>query len=208
MGKNLLVYDPNNHLITDFEGEILRQDVVIKTRKQIDKFKEISNKEVDQLTSLQVAGMVRHKYGFQGVRIEENFPVYGGLNKLIDSLQGKVSSPYICKIQTIFLRLSTKQGILKSPKKHCIKWMDLMDVPYLGINSKSEVYRFRKVLTEYDIVRKGPERLVANPLLGYNNTIMFRNTFMAFRDILPMSHLSERYFYLGYDSILRNNNSK
>ena len=201
MKDNYLIYDPKNNLLLDYEGEILQHDVVIRTRRQIEKFKEISNKEVEKLTKMQVAGMIRHQYGFQGVRIDESYPVFKKINDLLDKID--ISNPYKCKIMAIYMRLSTKQGILISPKKHCKVWMDLMLVPWLRLNSKSEVYRFKKALTDHNIARLGKERLVVNPMLGYNNTILFADTYLTFKDKIEIPRLAERYFDLGYDSILK-----
>ena len=92
---NSFIYDPENHYLLNFDGEIVREGVVIRTMRQIDKFLEISNKEVDKLTPNQVAGLIRAKYGFQGVRMKETFPVFEGLNKLIDSM-GDVQMPASC----------------------------------------------------------------------------------------------------------------
>ncbi len=202
MGKELTVYDPSNHLLLDFDGEILREGVVLRTVKQINRFREISNKEVDKLSSNEVAGMIRSIYGFQGVRIPETLPVFKGLNNLLDSMGNNVSQAHKNKIQSIYLRLSTKQGLLKSPKKHCRKWMDFLDVDFLQLNSKSEVYRFKTILQDYSIVRKGSDMLVANPLLGYNNTILFLETYLAFKDKIELPYIVRRYFELGYDSVL------
>lgn len=82
-----------------------------------------------------------------------------------------------------------------------------MDVPWLGLNSRSEAYRFKKVLTDNSIVRKGEQRLVVNPMLGYNNTILFADTYKAFRDTIKIPHLAMRYFNLGYDSQLKTKNN-
>lgn len=204
MKDNYLLYDSKNGLLLDLDGEILQHDVVIKTRRQIEKFKEISNKKIDKLTKVQVAGMIRHQYGFQGVRIDESYPIFKGINGLLDKIN--ISSPYKCKVMAIYMRLSTKQGILISPKKHCKQWMDLLDVPWLRLNSRSEVYRFKKALTDHSIVRKGITRLVVNPVLGYNNTILFIDTYAAFKDVIELPHLAKKYFELGYDSVLKTNN--
>ncbi|RLD60832.1 MAG: hypothetical protein DRI95_15015 [Bacteroidetes bacterium] len=196
-------YDSDSHVLVNEEGEILRDNVVLKFQRSIQAFKDMTDTDIDKLSKQQVAGMVRHKYKFQGVRIAQMYPIYGNLLKFIDQVGEEISQAYKFKILNLYLRLSSKGGILYSPRKHAIIWMDLMKVDYLNLNSQAEVYRFKRALVKFNFVKQGENRLVVNPHYGYSNTILFADTYFAFKDILEVDYLVKRYFELGFDSIIK-----
>lgn len=170
-------------------------------------FKQMFDFEVDELQLESLRDMVHSMNGFPGVRFSIKFPIFSGLNKLIREMrEDGVGEVIMYRVQSIVLETSSKQGILKSPRKHCKTWSDLKDIDKLGLNTDRTFFRLKKVLIDYDVVRyvkckfKGTERLIVNPTLGVNSNILNSLVYQAYKDKLELPYIFKRYFEVGYDS--------
>jgi len=203
--EELLLYDAANNMLVDFEGEIVRENITIRSLKQVRSFKDLSDKDIDKLTKDQLSGIVRFYYKFQGIRIPMKMPINQGLRDLFREMKGNVSEINKGKISMMYLEMSSRQGLLLSPKRHCKSWTDLRKVKFLNMNSQSTNYKFVAILKKYDIMREGEQKLILNPKFGYNSLVLFAETYNAFKDQLQLPYLAVKYFEKGFDSVIKNN---
>lgn len=212
MEKALVIFDPNSNILTDMDGEILRENVKISSIKQAAIFKEMTEKQVSKLSIDEVKGLIRAKYHFQGVRTQLQKPAFKYLNDLIEAFKKNgVTNTFIMRALMIFTSVSYRQGLLYNPKRHCESWTDMMNLKYLNLNSKSELYRFKAFLMEYDLIKlviSHKKMLVLNPIYGYNNTTVFATTYAAYGQHFNLGNLEKRYFELGFDSEIRVKNEQ
>lgn len=86
--------------------------------------------------------------------------------------------------------------------------MDLKRIKELRIDSQGALSRFTNILQRFDIAKlhrreDGESRIICNPAFGYNNTILFRDTYFAYSHAMEIPYIAKRFFELGYDSTIK-----